>query len=204
MNLVLQIEACNNKYKIILDNEISFLLYKSDIKAYGLEEGAEINEEKYNELMDMLYKRAKERALYILDKTPKTQKQIRDKLVMGLYPDVIIEKVILFLNKYDILNDYLYASMYIEYKSLSKSKKQIMQDLMLKGISKNTIIDALENSGYSDRNSLKNLIDKKAKKYELNDKSGLKKIYQYLLGKGYSYSDIRYVLSDYIKNYEEY
>lgn len=204
MKFIIQIEPFKNKYKVTLDDETSFLLYKGDIKSFNLEIGAELDTEKHNQLMDLLYKRAKERALYILDKTPKTQKQIKDKLSQGLYPDEIVDRVIVFLNKYDILNDYRYASTYIEYKSLSKSKKQIMQDLMVKGIDKDTIAVALEDSEYSDAKSLKNLINKKVEKYDLSDKKGLQKLYQYLLGKGYSYSDVKAELSDYLNGYDEY
>lgn len=204
MKFIIQIEPFKNKYKVTLDDETSFLLYKGDIKSFNLEIGAELDTEKHNQLMDLLYKRAKERALYILDKMPKTQKQIKDKLSQGLYPDEIVDRVIVFLNKYDILNDYRYASTYIEYKSLSKSKKQIMQDLMVKGIDKDTITVALEDSEYSDAKSLKNLINKKVEKYDLSDKKGLQKLYQYLLGKGYSYSDVQAELSYYLNGYDEY
>lgn len=204
MKIIIKIEPLKNKYKVTLDDETSFLLYKGDLKSFKLETGVELDTEKYNQLMDLLYKRAKERALYILDKTPKTQKQIKDKLIQGLYPEEIVDRVIIFLNKYDILNDYRYASTYIEYKSLSKSKKQIMQDLMAKGIDKDTIAVALEDSEYSDAKSLKNLINKKVEKYDLSDKKGLQKLYQYLFGKGYSYSDVKAELSDYLNGYDEY
>ena len=82
--------------------------------------------DKLNSIYEVLYKRARERALYMLDDSYKTKKQIVDKLVLGKYPENIINKVIEYLEEYDMINDFRYAMLYIEYKSESKSKIQII------------------------------------------------------------------------------
>ena len=56
-------------------------------------EDNEISDREYNDIMDILYKRARERALYILDDSYKTRKQIIDKLKSGLYPENIMFQV---------------------------------------------------------------------------------------------------------------
>ena len=107
---VVRIEPYKNRNKVVLDNEEKFLLYKGDIRKFKLESNQEISKVTYNEIKQLLYERGKERALYILDKTFKTEKQIKDKLIQGMYPEDVIKRILEFLKKYDIINDKRYAS----------------------------------------------------------------------------------------------
>ena len=175
---VVRIEPYKNRNKVVLDNGEKFLLYKGDIRKFKLEINQEISKVTYNEIKQLLYERGKERALYILDKTFKTEKQIKDKLIQGMYPEDVIKRIIEFLKKYDIINDKRYASMYIEYKGKTRSGRQISQDLMIKGISKDIISESFESTDYSDADSLKKIIDKRAKRYNLDDRKDLQKLYQ--------------------------
>ena len=61
-----------SRIQITLDNGISFILYKGEVRRYKISENATIDEKSYNEIWDILYKRARERALYILDDGYKT------------------------------------------------------------------------------------------------------------------------------------
>ena len=131
-----------------------------------------------------------------------TEKQIKDKLIQGMYPEDVIKRILEFLKKYDIINDKRYASMYIEYKGKTRSGRQISQDLMIKGISKDIISESFESTDYSDADSLKKIIDKRVKRYNLDDRKDLQKLYQYLMGKGYKYSDIKNELSEYFEHLE--
>ena len=92
--------------------------------------------------------------------------------------------------------------MYIEYKGKTRSGRQISQDLMIKGISQDIISESFESTDYSDADSLKKIIDKRAKRYNLDDRKDLQKLYQYLMGKGYKYSDIKNELSEYFEHLE--
>lgn len=143
---VVRIEPYKNRNKVVLDNEEKFLLYKGDIRKFKLESNQEISKVTYNEIKQLLYERGKERALYILDKTFKTEKQIKDKLIQEMYPEDVIKRILEFLKKYDIINDKRYASMYIEYKGKTRSGRQISQDLMIKGISQDIISESFEST----------------------------------------------------------
>ncbi len=197
--IITKFEPYNSRIKVYIDNEIAFLLYKGEIMKFNLRENEEISEETLNKIYDILYNRAKERALYILDNAYKTEKQIVDKLKSGFYPDVIINKVIVYLKEYGLVNDARFAILYIDYKSSSKSKKQIVQDLLVKGVSRDLIDFALETSGFSDESSINKIIEKRINRYDLSDKKSVQKLYMYLIGKGYSYGDIRKSLSKYVE-----
>lgn len=201
MYTVKKLESKGSRIHVYLDNNVDFLLYKGEIKKFSIQDGTCIDEKQYQSIMETLYKRARERALYILDDAYKTKKQIIDKLKSGLYPTYIIDKVIDYLSEYDLINDNKYAAMYIDYKSDSKSKKQIIQDLYSKGVSKDIIDSAFENIDFSDDNSLRKIIEKRLNKYNLKEKKDLEKFYRYLVGKGYSFSDIKKALCDFSDEY---
>lgn len=184
--------------KVYIDEDISFLLYKGEVKKFHLKENDMISEDTYDEILELLYKRARERALYILDSSYKTESQIREKLRDGFYPTKIIDRVIDYLIHYDLINDKRYAAMYIEFKASSRSKKQIVQDLYVKGVAREIIDSAFEESDYSNEDSLSKIIEKKISRYNLNEQSDIQKFYRYLVGKGYGYNDVKRALSRYI------
>lgn len=201
MYIVKKLEPKGSRMHVYLDNNVDFLLYKGEMKKFNIQDGTCIDEKQYQSIMEILYKRARERALYILDDAYKTKKQIIDKLKSGFYPTLIIDKVIEYLSEYDLINDNKYAAMYIDYKSDSKSKRQIIQDLHSKGVSKDIIDRAFENVDFSDDNSLRKIIEKRFNRYNLKEKKDLEKFYRYLVGKGYSFGDIKKVLSDFSDDY---
>lgn len=196
--LITKLEPFGSRVKIYINNDFAFVLYKGEINKYGLKEGQEIPSNTYSVIMNKLFDRGKERALYMLDKSYKTKRYIMDKLKAGLYPENIIDKVVAFLEEINLINDLRYAEMYIDYKRASKSKKQIIQDLYVKGVDKKLIDQAFEESDFSDKESLKKYIEKRKSKYDLTDRKDIQKFYSYLVSKGYSYGDVKEALRDYI------
>lgn len=196
--LITKLEPFGSRVKIYINNDFAFVLYKGEISKYGLKEGQEIPSNTYSVIMNKLFDRGKERALYMLDKSYKTKRYIMDKLKAGLYPESIIDKVVVFLEEINLINDLRYAEMYIDYKRASKSKKQIVQDLYVKGVDKKLIDQAFEDSDFSDRESLNKYIEKRKNKYDLSDRKDIQKFYSYLVSKGYSYGDVKDALKDYI------
>lgn len=197
MYKVVRLELKGNRWHVFLDNDVNFLLYKGELKRLKLQEDSYINENQYETIIEILYKRARERALYLLDDAYKTKKQIVDKLKSGLYPEFVIDRVVEYLLKYDLVNDFRYATLYIDYKRSSKSRRKIIQDLHSKGIEKSIIDAAFEEVEFSDKDSLKKVIDKRISRYSLNERKDVEKLYRYLLGKGYHYEDVKSALSQY-------
>ncbi len=198
--LVTKLEPFGSRVKIYINNDFAFVLYKGEINKYGLKEGEEVSNNTYSVIMNKLFDRGKERALYMLDKSYKTKRYIMDKLKAGLYPENIIDKVVAFLEEINLINDLRYAEMYIDYKRATKSKKQIVQDLFVKGVDKKLIDQAFEESDFSDRESLNKYIEKRKNRYDLNDKKDVQKFYSYLVSKGYSYGDVKEALLDIISD----
>ncbi len=199
MYRVIGLKENGKKIQVITDQEIKFQLYKGEIKKYHIYEGCTLDGDMLALITELLYKRARERALYILDRSYKTKKQIVDKLKNNMYPDCIIRKVTDYLEEYQLIDDNRFAIMYIDYKSGTRSKKQIVQDLYQKGISREIIEKAFENSGYTDKKSLEKLLEKKISKYDLAQTKDLQKLYCYLVQKGYQYGEIKEAIEKYRK-----
>ena len=77
--------------KVLLDQDFAFVLYTGERRRYRIEEGAELSEETWREIRDqVLAGRAKERALYLLERCGRTEREIAQKLQEGMYPPEVI------------------------------------------------------------------------------------------------------------------
>ena len=90
------------------------------------------------------YIKCKNSALRVIERTYKSEKELRDKLALKGYEDHIIKRTINFLREYNLLNDINYAKMYVKDRSRNQGKKKIKYTLMQKGIDENIIEEELE------------------------------------------------------------
>lgn len=138
-------EISKTKSKVLLDTGVCFALYKSEIRKYGMEKDTEISKACYDTIMnDVLLKRAKLRCMNLLKSRDYTEHQLRMKLRQGVYPDDIIDAAVAYVASYGYINDFRYAQTYIAYAGKTKSKRQIENSLVGKGISKDVIERAYE------------------------------------------------------------
>ena len=201
MHYITEIKDIGKKCRIIIDDDIVVQLYKGEVRKLGIKADSQFSNESYNEMYNILNKRARERSLFLLKDMDKTEKQIRDKLKLGDYPEDIINNAIEFLKKYGYVDDIRYAKLYISSKQNSKSIKQIELELYKKGVNKENVSKVLLEMDLSNGEALNKLIEKVIKKYDLNDKTQYNKMCRYLLGKGFSYGEIQEALFKYT-NYD--
>lgn len=127
-------------YKIYIDYNYVFLLYKQDIKEYQLEIGSEITSELYEKIIeDTVYRRAKQKSLAILKYMDRTEKEMFSKLKEAYYTDLIIERTIEYLKGYGYIDDRRYASNFIRIRKNTLSKLSIKTKLVQKGINKDIL-----------------------------------------------------------------
>ena len=180
------------KSKICLSNGTDFVLYKGDIKRYNIKEGYEITEEIYGLIFDtILIPRCRKRAMHLLEKQDRTKENIRQKLKEGGYPDIVIDDAIEYLSSYHYLDDERYANNYIRFHQDKKSKKRIAVDRMVKGVSKDIIDRALEESFINDeKEQILQLIEKKQYDKNFATQQERAKMYRFLAYRGFSGEDI--------------
>lgn len=133
------------RYKVVLDGEISFVLYKGELRRFQMKQGVEIPEETYqNILREILPKRARLRCMNLLKTKAYTEKQLEDKLKQGGYPEEVIQEALAYVESYGYINDSAYARDYIEYHVQTRSRRRIENDLLQKGIRKDLIRKAFD------------------------------------------------------------
>lgn len=189
------------RINLYLDYEYAFSLSAELVYKEGLKVNAEIDSEKLKVLAEhegLL--RCKESALRIIERSYKTEKEVRDKLKLKGYEDISINKSVEFLKEYNFLNDIKYAKAFISDKLNSSGSQKIKYELTQKGISKDIIDEELSKLNKdNEKDAAFNLAKKKfdiIRKKENDNYKISGKLYRYLLSKGYGYDVISGVVKE--------
>ena len=187
------------KYKVFLDEQFAFVLYKGELSRYKIQEDAQLSEETIKEIKkEILEKRAKLRAMHLLERMDRTEAELYAKLKRDLYPEDIIEIAMRYVKGFGYIGDEGYARRFVESRQGSKSKLEIKMALLQKGISKEIVSDVLEAyyDGQDESMAIQRLLDKKRFSAETATEEEKRKIYGYLMRKGFSYEEIRRVIKE--------
>ena len=196
MEVLSLVKLTKGRAKICLQGGTDFVLYKKEYESYGIEEGADLSEADYNQIVsEILIPRCKKRALHLLEKQDRSEKNLRDKLKEGGYPEEIIDIAIDYINDYGYLDDARMAASHIRFYQDSRSKLRLKQDLIGKGISSEVIDRVLEEEYTCDESELiEKLIMKKHYDKENATYEERAKMFRFLAGKGFSSDSINRVL----------
>ena len=187
---VTKIEELDKKRaRIFLDMEFAFVLYKAELRKYQLKEGEEI-----------LPKRAKLRSMNLLKAKAYTERQLREKLQRGEYPEEIIEEAIAYVKSFGYIDDRQYAQDFIAYHMAERSGRRMEQELMAKGIRRDMIREAMENLAQEgetpdDLSVAKKILMKKNYDPETATIKEKQKLSAFLYRKGFQMDTIRSALA---------
>lgn len=185
------------KFKVYVDDQFAFVLYKGELSRYRIVAEQEITREIFQKIKEeVILKRAKLRALHLLNDMDRTESQLRTKLKQGLYPEDIVEQAIAYVKSFGYIGDASYARRYITSRQKSRSKKEIYAELCRKGVARDEIDAAMEEC-YEDIDetaAIKEILRKK--RFDIQKATDLEKqkLYGYLARKGFSYDGIRQVI----------
>ena len=126
----------------------------------------------------------------------RTEEQLRQKLKQKSYSEDVIEQAVEYVKSFGYINDERYARHFVENRKKTKSKQEISAMLSQKGLKREVIAQALEMSYCSEDavKAIRYLAEKKHYSPENSDDKEKKKIYDYLLRKGFYHEDIRQVI----------
>ena len=145
-------------------------------------------------------KDATRKAMRLLEHMDRTEKGLRDKLWQsGFSPDAV-DAALAYVQSYGYIDDSRYARTYIAYRMDSKSRQKIIQELIGKGVDKETAVAAWEEEAAlnspDERTLLIRTVEKKyAPGTELDEKE-MRRLYGYLVRRGFQFSDISSVLEE--------
>ena len=200
------VAGSKKRYEVCLDGASSFLLYAGELRKYRLKAGEEIPAEVYHEIMQVLLpKRAKLRAMHLLQKKDYTEYQLREKLKSGSYPENLIDDALDYVKSYHYVDDERYARAYLADCLGRRSKKRICQDLLSRGIDKEVASSVMEelfqemDGEAAEIELAKTLLHKRHFDPKSADFKDSQKQMAYLMRKGFSSDVIREVMRTFLE-----
>ena len=192
--IITNIEAATNaKYKVYIDGEYAFILYKKELSRYHIAAGQELEEGVWQKIRtEVIGKRAKLRALHLLNDMGRTEAQLRQKLERDGYTTDVAEEAVSYVKSFGYINDENYARIYIDSRKNRKSRKEIFANLLQKGIDREVVDRVFEEcyEGEDARKAIAQILKKKHYDPETADRKETQKILGYLSRKGFGYEDI--------------
>ena len=189
--------------EVWLDGECAFVLYRGELSRLDIKQGIELDEGVLKSIYDdILYPRAVNRLLYLLGSKDMTAKELEDKLSAGKYPVQVRKAALAKMAEYGYLDDASYARRYTECYIGRWSAKRIRQDLIKKGVDRDIISRAMEEScggeqsAEQERELIKQLLSKRHYDAKTADRKEKQRHYAYLCRQGFSFDDISAVMFD--------
>ena len=183
--------------KVLISEDFAFVLYNGEIRRYHIEEGAELTEERYRQILDeVLRKRARERAIYLLKEKDRTEAELTKKLREGFYPEEVIREVLELFKARHYIDDEEYGRRYLDNHSQKKSRRRLQYDLQRKGLDRDQIEELLEEMPEEDQ--IREFLQKKGYDPEQTDQKEKGKLMMALARKGFAYEAIRSVMGEWL------
>ena len=187
------------KYQIDVEGEPAFVLYKGEVSRYHLEKDREISADVYREIVEeVLTKRAKLRAMHLLEQGDRTKKGLRENLLKNGYPSEAVEEAMAYVESFHYIDDKRYALTYIQNQSGKKGRARIQMELRQKGVPQEYIDQAFQETEEDTdaRGVIRELILKKRREQGPMEEKERQKLYGFLMRRGFSSSDILSVLRE--------
>lgn len=184
------------KQKVYIDRQLAFVLYRGELSGCHIQEQTELSEATYEKIMEeILWKRIRERCLYLLKSMDRTEYQLRVKLRQGFYPEELIDRVITWLKGLHYLDDTRYAECYLRSHAQTRSRLQLKQELAQRGVDSAIIKAALEEMDAPEEEvMIRKWVEKKRVNLSDCTDKDRQKLYGFLVRKGFSPSEVSRVL----------
>ena len=189
-----------------LAQEMKIYIHSEIIRKYKVAKGMELSEEDADRLIyENDLRRARERALYLMESRDHSYRELFDKLEKNYSEDICFE-VCNRLAEIGVINDRRYAEklcrQLFDVKKLGRYR--VRQEMRLKGLGSEIIEEAMENFSEEDEpfERLEKLVEQKYERY-LTDRKGVEKVKNALARKGYSFGEIKEVLDLYDLDFDD-
>ncbi len=184
--------------KISLSNGDEYFIDNDIVAEASLFVGMDITDGELQELVFKSdYRRAKQRALWYLDRMDYTEKGLFDKLIKAGFERHATAEVLAYFCEIGLIDDHRFAERLAErYSQANKSKREILNKLYQKGVPLDIAREVLSETETDEVAQIKALIEKKYA-YKLSDKASFDKTFAALARKGFSFSAIKEALSQY-------
>lgn len=145
-------------------------------------------------------KRARKKAMRLLERMDRTEKGLKEKLTQAGFSGEAAEDAVSYVKEYGYINDQRYAENYIFSRIREKSRQRIFQELYQKGVARETAEKAWETvfslEQPDERELLRSTVEKKYMPGSELDEKQMRRLYGYLVRRGFRWEDISSVLEE--------
>ncbi len=186
-----------NRVNVYLDDEFGFGIDLDNFVLLHLKIDQALTEKEVEEIVKKAeYQKTLDKLLRFAMVRPRSEKEVRDYFRRKKVHESMHEKLFEKLKHLELLDDAKFAKWWVEQRANFKPKpKRILnQELRIKGIDKGIIDEIMETEIVDEEKMAKELLNKKAYKWEsLGSQEAKQKMSQYLVGKGFSWDVIEKV-----------
>jgi regulatory protein len=191
---------------IFIDGKFAFGVDEEVLYKFGLRKGESLTQEQIEKIAEEEGKKeAKDMALEFLSFRRRTEKQVKEKLKKKGFDEKTIKVTIDKLKEFDLINDLEFATAWVKDRLAFKprGKKLLKQELWKKGIKNDIIEQIIEELCQDEDKSALELLEKIKKRYkDLEPKAAKRRMFNFLLRRGFSYEVTRQVLAQSLKDQE--
>lgn len=162
------------------------------------EEGSEAEAEMSQQGPDEA-KKAREKAVYYLQFSGKTESELRKRLAEQEFSPASVDSAIEFVKNYRYLDDEAYARRFVERNGNKKSRKQMLYELSQKGVSRDILDMVFEDMEVDEEAQILVLLEKRKYPGEDATREEKQKISAFLARKGFSYDAITSAMIQYAR-----
>ncbi len=204
------VEKAKKGYHLFVEGEYALTLPAEVLAQSGLRAGQEITPQRLDEIKQASdRRRARERALYLLESRSHSQKELFDKLCRSVSEEIARETADRMV-QLGLVDDESYARRWAAmlWREKKYGPRRIRQGLMQKGFDRELIDQVLEEmddafAGEESADQLEGLIRRKYARYLTDgDPKGRNKTVNALLRLGYDYDQIRGALRNFMETEE--
>ncbi len=182
-----------------LTDDGGLLLDRSLCESEGLTAGQNITEDRLLELVQIsACRRARSRAVWLLESRDYTQKGMYDKL-RRLFGDAAAKDAAHYCAQIGLIDDARFAQrLAFSMSERGISDREAVRRLVAKGVARDVAQDAVNEAESDPASQLKQIIEKKyAAKLLTGDRKEVEKVVAALARKGFGFGDIRSAISDF-------
>lgn len=189
-----------NRVSVYLDGKYAFSLDEVDACRLKIKIGVDLTDEDVKRCnIESNLSKAISKAADILSFRSATKQEIKNKLLEKGYDDTIVAEAISELEELGYINDYDYASLYLDYaREKCYGEKKIRYELANKGVDPYIIEDVMANMQGPDKEALCDVIMAKYGDIDMTDIKERQRVTRFFASRGFDFSEINDAIRQYI------
>jgi regulatory protein len=187
-----------NRVNVYLDDKFGFGIDLDNFVLLHLKVDQELTEKEIEEIVKKSeFQKDLNKVLRFATVRPRSEKEIKDYFKRKDFDASMHHTLMEKLRHFELVDDEKFAKWWIEQRAnfKPKPKRILIQELRIKGISKEIVDEVLEEEVVDEEKMARELLEKKMYKWKnLEPRLARQKISQYLAGKGFSWDIIEKVV----------